>query len=58
MEKPGILILLLLCLLGCNRVDEGPEVIAEIAAKIPDDIGSNRGERNCELFDLSIWMIS
>ncbi|MEM7534596.1 MAG: hypothetical protein AAF639_20615 [Chloroflexota bacterium] len=33
---------------------EGPEVIAELAAKIPHDLPPTRGYRNCELFDLGI----
>ena len=39
---------------GPNAIDEGPEVIAELAAQIPDDLEPTRGYRNCELFDLDI----
>ncbi|MEM7336245.1 MAG: hypothetical protein AAF490_29460 [Chloroflexota bacterium] len=55
MKKYICLATMVFLLLGCtNKVDEGPEVIAELAAKIPADLESNRGNRNCELFDAAI----
>ncbi|MEM7134327.1 MAG: hypothetical protein AAF702_49105 [Chloroflexota bacterium] len=58
----SFLILILLFVAACrpvidggpNAIDEGPEVIAELAAQIPDDLQTTRGYRNCELFDLGI----
>lgn len=55
MKRYIFLMIMILPLLGCaNVVDEGPEVIAELAAKIPADLEPNRGYRNCELFDTFI----
>ena len=56
MKKRLILISYLLIFLSCSNkiTDEGPKIIAELAAKIPSNIKPTRGYRNCELFDLSI----
>ncbi|MEM8857300.1 MAG: hypothetical protein AAGD96_03215 [Chloroflexota bacterium] len=55
MKKYICVATMIFLLLGCtNRVDEGPEVIAELAEKIPAGLELNRGNRNCELFDVAI----
>ena len=55
MKRYIFLMMMILPLLGCaNVVDEGPEVIAELAAKIPTELEPTRGTRNCELFDTVI----
>ena len=55
MTKQIFLAMMIFLLLGCSspldEVDEGPEVIAELAAKIPADLEPNRGVRDCELFN-------
>lgn len=54
MKYTAILIGLLLLTQSCQKIDEGPAVMAKLAAKIPADYKPTRGYRNCELFDLSI----
>ena len=55
MKRYIFLTTMIFLLLGCTgAVDEGAEVIAELAAKIPADFEPTRGNRNCELFDAVI----
>ena len=55
MRKIALLSLMILLLAACVQpTNEGADVIAELAAQIPDDQASIRGERNCELFEMGI----
>lgn len=58
MKKYLFLATMIFLLLGCSSpvddVDEGPEVIAELAAKVPADLEPNRGARDCEVFNTVI----